>query len=470
MKNRLKCLFFIFAINLCGWVFDPVARGADYPAEPFRVALIRSSSMYLAAAMIQDQAMRESLSANTQRNVEFYVDDLDTMRFPSAEFESQFLRLLRLKYQGRKIDLLMAVGPDALRFAQRHRADIWPGVPIVFYSVAGDSLQGLQLQPEVTGIILPFDLPGTIELAMGLQANAKRIVVVSGTSNYDQNWLRRAREALRRYENRFDISYWINQRLPELLEALRKLPPDAIVLYLSFSRDADGDSFVPRDMARSLAEASGAPVYGILGTYLGQGVVGGSVPSFAAHGKLAGEIAMRVLSGQKAGEIPVQPSAAAVATLDWRQLQRWNISESRLPPGAIVLFRPPSLWTEYRFYVIGAVAIVALQGLMIGGLLLQRSSRRRAEEERRTNEQALRFSEARYRAVVEDQTELICRFLPDGTYTFVNDAYCRYFQRSREQLLGGSFWSFIPPEGHHASRETRPSPPGCTRPTRSTNP
>jgi PAS domain S-box-containing protein len=73
-------------------------------------------------------------------------------------------------------------------------------------------------------------------------------------------------------------------------------------------------------------------------------------------------------------------------------------------------------------------------------------------QERRTKEEALTFSEARYRAVVEDQTELICRFLPDGTYTFVNDAYCSYFQRSREELLGGSFWSFLPPEGHQASR------------------
>jgi PAS domain S-box-containing protein len=74
-------------------------------------------------------------------------------------------------------------------------------------------------------------------------------------------------------------------------------------------------------------------------------------------------------------------------------------------------------------------------------------------QERRNKEQALEFSEARYRAVVEDQTELICRFLPDGTYTFVNDAYCRYFRRSREELLGSSFWIFIPPAGHRAARE-----------------
>jgi PAS domain S-box-containing protein len=74
-------------------------------------------------------------------------------------------------------------------------------------------------------------------------------------------------------------------------------------------------------------------------------------------------------------------------------------------------------------------------------------------EERRAKEKALTSSEARYRAIVEDQTELICRLLPDGTYTFVNDAYCQYFRRSREELLGQTFWQFLPPEGHQAARE-----------------
>jgi PAS domain S-box-containing protein len=60
-------------------------------------------------------------------------------------------------------------------------------------------------------------------------------------------------------------------------------------------------------------------------------------------------------------------------------------------------------------------------------------------------EQALRESEARYRAIVEDyQTELICRFKPNGTLTFVNEVYCRYFGKEREQLLGMNFLYFIP--------------------------
>lgn len=59
---------------------------------------------------------------------------------------------------------------------------------------------------------------------------------------------------------------------------------------------------------------------------------------------------------------------------------------------------------------------------------------------------ALERSEAFYRAVVEDQTELVCRFRPDGTLTFVNDAYCRYFSRGREALVGHSFMGLIPEE------------------------
>ncbi|MGL5064864.1 MAG: PAS domain-containing protein, partial [Microcoleus sp.] len=64
--------------------------------------------------------------------------------------------------------------------------------------------------------------------------------------------------------------------------------------------------------------------------------------------------------------------------------------------------------------------------------------------DRKNAETALRQSEARYRAIVEDQTELICRYLPDGTMSFVNQAYCRYFDVQSEDLLGNSFMPLIP--------------------------
>ena len=66
--------------------------------------------------------------------------------------------------------------------------------------------------------------------------------------------------------------------------------------------------------------------------------------------------------------------------------------------------------------------------------------------ERKRAEDALREREQRYRTVVEDQTEFICRFLPDGTHAFVNEAYCRYFGKDQKKMIGNRFRPEIPPE------------------------
>ena len=65
---------------------------------------------------------------------------------------------------------------------------------------------------------------------------------------------------------------------------------------------------------------------------------------------------------------------------------------------------------------------------------------------RKRTEEALRKSEARYRTLVESQVDLISRYLPDTTLTFVNDAYCRFFGKTREELIGQSYLFMITPE------------------------
>jgi PAS domain S-box-containing protein len=84
----------------------------------------------------------------------------------------------------------------------------------------------------------------------------------------------------------------------------------------------------------------------------------------------------------------------------------------------------------------------------IASLEVSRVERHRDGREVREAEEILRKSEESYRAVVEDQTELICRFLPDKTLTFVNSAHCRYFGLKRDELIGTSFMRLIPESEH----------------------
>jgi len=78
--------------------------------------------------------------------------------------------------------------------------------------------------------------------------------------------------------------------------------------------------------------------------------------------------------------------------------------------------------------------------------------------ERKQAERAMILSEERYRSLVEDMPALVCRFLPDGTLTFVNNSYCDYFGRKREDLIGRNFFQFIPAEERREVKDGFASP------------
>jgi hypothetical protein len=71
--------------------------------------------------------------------------------------------------------------------------------------------------------------------------------------------------------------------------------------------------------------------------------------------------ALRILDGERAANIPVVHLNDTKPIFDWRQLSRWGISESRLPPGSEVRFRQPSLWDQYRWLIIATLAVVLAQ-------------------------------------------------------------------------------------------------------------
>ncbi|MCF7955315.1 MAG: PAS domain S-box protein [Phycisphaerae bacterium] len=105
--------------------------------------------------------------------------------------------------------------------------------------------------------------------------------------------------------------------------------------------------------------------------------------------------------------------------------------------------------TDYHFLwaslsVFGGVLIAGFLGVLFNRHLRQLVARRTFE---------LEESRRIYRAIVHDQTELICRSLPDGTRTFVNDAYCVFFGKKREELIGQSFLQFIPQDQRDVVQE-----------------
>ena len=118
--------------------------------------------------------------------------------------------------------------------------------------------------------------------------------------------------------------------------------------------------------------ASNAPVFGVTDTYLGRGIVGGFVISIEGQGKIAGRDILEILGGKSPQDIPVV-HGPSYYMFDWRALRRWNLDESKLPAGSIILFREPTLWERYKLIVLtGLLFIVSLALLIVYLLYKQR--------------------------------------------------------------------------------------------------
>jgi len=148
-------------------------------------------------------------------------------------------------------------------------------------------------------------------------------------------------------------------------------------------RDGAGSTYVPHEVISRVSQTANVPVYGFVDQYLGRGIVGGHLYSFEAHGSKAAELALRILRGERAADIPIVEAAASVDMFDARQLRRWKISEQSLPPGSVVNFRELTLWQLYKWRILGVLALIALQSLLIAFLLIERRRRQIAAEARR---------------------------------------------------------------------------------------
>lgn len=354
-------------------------QASDTVEETRRVVILNATDPYLPAFLALEQGLRATIQKDSAVPVELYAETLDMHRFPRTLLDHDVVALLQKKYRGLSVQVVVAVAPIALDFARRHLDDIWPGARIVFSSVATGMLEPRTLDPDVIGVPQHLEIGETLDLALRLLPETRRVAVVSGTSGQCCDYLAHAAEALERHADRIDAHYLIDLSMADLTAAVAALPPDALVLYLTMFRDGDGKPQVPRDVLERISAVSPVPIFGPIETYLGHGIVGGSIASFEAQGQKVGQLAARVLNGADPAAIGIQPPIPSVCIADWQQLRRWQIDEDRLPAGCEVRFKDLSFWGRYHQRVLMVLAVILAQTALIGALLLKHRRLRHAQ-------------------------------------------------------------------------------------------
>ena len=327
-----------------------------------------------------NQGIRSVFERPAARRVRLHLEYLDLSTLPDQAYFQQAADDLATQYSELKMDVIIAVNFRAVRFLMRHGRTVFPECPIVFCGVEKRRTKALEPEPNMTGVLQEAGFGETIAAALQILPDTKRVFVVVGISETDRFIEAVASQELEPYKEKIDITYPTDRSLEGLLDQVANLPDRSVVLFLTLLQSASAGTVVPSNIITMISQASAVPTFGPFDSYLGYGIVGGNLNSFEAQGRAAAELALRILTGEKPANIPVVEAGTKRLIFDWRQLQRWGISEKRLPPGSIVRHKELSIWAVYKWHIIGLLTLCVAQAILIIALLANRGMRRRAEK------------------------------------------------------------------------------------------
>jgi len=353
-----------------------------------------------------------SMRARVPGPIMFYDAYLEDPQVEEKSYRESVSETFRRRYAKVKLDLVIVCNPVELHFAVEYRDKIFPGVPIVFVGVGAGDLENQKIWPGVTGVASPWGFRETIDLMLRLQPDTETIAIVAGDTLWDKQFVAVAHSELLHHQDKVGEIDIVGPPNHQLFERVVALPPHTVVLFQAYPQYTSQPEFGTWDLVAAVSQR--LPTYSVFPRLCVDGCIGGAYEDAIKEDLWTAEIASRVLLGERADNIPVVYATDLQVRVDWRALHRWQIPESALPLGSVVLNREPTLWERYRKYIFVAIAVIAIQLLLIFGLLWQRARKQRLLS-------VLRESEKRFRVMANTTPSLIWMCDQEGKIIYLNE-------------------------------------------------
>ena len=350
-------------------------------ASPKRVLILDPFGRDVAPFNTVVSVFRVTLARELGEPVDFFEVPLDLARFDEPEGEGPLVEFLEGRITKHPVDLVVAIGGAGVQFAARHRERIFPDTPVLAIGPDPRFVPPGFLRSNTALVTQRVNLRGMIEDILQMRPDTTNIAVVFGSSALERRWVDECRREFQPFSNRVGFTWLNGLSLEQVLGQCAALPPRSFILHLLFVVDANGVPCVQNEALRRLHQTANAPLFGYFASEFGLGPIGGRLYRDSEIGAQGARTAIRILRGERPGSIPPQVLEAATPVFDWRELQRWGISEARLPAGSVIRFRQPGFWERYRWLIAGTVLFCLLQAALITGLLVNRGKRRQGEAE-----------------------------------------------------------------------------------------
>jgi len=364
-------------------------------AEPKRVMLLHSFGREFRPWSEYAKTIRNELGRQSPWPLEIVEHSLLMAEFRDENADLAFVDYLRALHTRHSLDLIISLGAPAAGFVQRHREQLFPITPMVLTAVERRRVQYSSLSENDVVVALVHDYPAVFENILRVLPDTKTVAVVNGKSSLEQFWEGELRREAKPFENRIAFKWYSELSFEDILKDAAALPPRSAILWELMSVDAVGVVHEGETALRRLYSVANAPIFSYLGGIFGQETVGGPMHSVIEGSRQTVAVAIRILEGEKAADIKVPAIGFATPQFNWREMQRWGIPESRLPPGSEIHFRDPTAWEQYRQQILALFALFLLQSALIGWLIYERRLRHLAEVRSRSSMAELTYMNRR---------------------------------------------------------------------------
>ena len=352
---------------------------AGFAAESKRVMLLHSFGRDFKPWSEYAKTIRAELDRQSPWPLDITEHSLVSARFSDENPEATFVEYLRALFAKRPLDLIVSIGAPAANFVQRHRQQLFLTTPMVFTAIEQRRIQFANLTENDTDVAVRINYLSAFENILQVLPDTKNVMVVVGTSPIEKFWKEAIAKEVEPLANRIKLSWTDELSFEALLKQASALPPHTAIFWELMIVDAAGVVHEGDAPLTRLHAVANAPIFSYDESFFGSAIVGGPLLLVADSSRQTAAVAIRILGGEKPGEIRMPPVEFATPVFDWREMQRWGISESRLPPGSKILFRNPTVWEQYRAYILAVIAAILIQAALIFWLLYEHWRRQRAE-------------------------------------------------------------------------------------------
>jgi two-component sensor histidine kinase/ABC-type uncharacterized transport system substrate-binding protein len=348
-------------------------------AEPKRVMLLHSFGQDVKPWSEYARAIRAELVRQSPSPLDLYEYSLVSARFNDENPEVPFAAYLSALFAKHGLDLIVSIGAPAAGFVQRHRQQLFATTPMLLTVVDQRRVQYSVLTANDAVVAVAINYFAAIENILRVLPNTKTVAVVVGNSPIEKYWKEEIGNEVKPFANRLAFIWYNDLSFEDVLKHAAALPPQSAIFWELMVVDAAGVSHEEGSALTRLHAVANAPIFSYTDAFFGREIVGGPHVPVLEVGRQSAEAAVRILAGEKPRDIKIPPIGFGTPKYDWREMQRWGISESRLPPGSEIHFRNPNVWEQYRAQTIAVSAAIVAQAALIAWMLYEYQRRRRSE-------------------------------------------------------------------------------------------